>query len=235
MTASNDIESVPKRYTVRHVLNMALAHKREVISAHIIAVIAVLASIPIPLLIPLLIDEVLLDQPGKVVATVGQFFPESLHSPFLYIIALTAVCIVLRLTYLVLNVWQTKKFVCVAKDIIYRIRYQLLNRLKSVAMSEYETLGAGAVSSKFVTDLNTVDQFAGETVSKFLVAALTIVGVGGVLIWLHWQLALFIMFVNPLVIYVTMKIGKKVKELKKKENKSFEKFQQSLYSANSCQ
>jgi len=219
MTASNDIESVPKRYTVRHVLNMALAHKREVISAHIIAVIAVLASIPIPLLIPLLIDEVLLDQPGKVVATVGQFFPESLHSPFLYIIALTAVCIVLRLTYLVLNVWQTKKFVGVAKDIIYRIRYQLLNRLKSVAMSEYETLGAGAVSSKFVTDLNTVDQFAGETVSKFLVAALTIVGVGGVLIWLHWQLALFIMFVNPLVIYVTMKIGKKVKELKKKENK----------------
>ena len=221
-------ESAPERYTVRHVLNMALAHKKELVSAHVIAVIAVLASIPIPLLIPLLIDEVLLDKPGKVVATVGKYFPESLHSPFLYIIVLTVICILLRLTYLLLNVWQTKKFVSIAKDIIYRIRYQLLNRLKSVAMSEYETLGGGAVSSKFVTDLNTVDQFAGETVSKFLVAGLTIVGVAGVLIWLHWQLALFIMFVNPLVIYITMLIGKKVKELKKKENKSFEKFQQSL-------
>jgi len=221
-------ESAPERYTVRHVLNMALAHKKELVSAHFIAVIAVMASIPIPLLIPLLIDEVLLDKPGKVVATVGKYFPESLHSPFLYIIVLTVICILLRLTYLLLNVWQTKKFVSIAKDIIYRIRYQLLNRLKSVAMSEYETLGGGAVSSKFVTDLNTVDQFAGETVSKFLVAGLTIVGVAGVLIWLHWQLALFIMFVNPLVIYITMLIGKKVKELKKKENKSFEKFQQSL-------
>lgn len=221
-------ETAPERYTVRHVLNMALVHKKELVAAHVIAVIAVLASIPIPLLIPLLIDEVLLDKPGKVVATVGKYFPESLHTPFLYIIVLTAICILLRLTYLLLNVWQTKKFVSIAKDIIYRLRYQLLNRLKSVAMSEYETLGGGAVSSKFVTDLNTVDQFAGETVSKFLVAGLTIVGVAGVLIWLHWQLALFIMFVNPLVIYITMLIGKKVKELKKRENKSFEKFQQSL-------
>ena len=228
MAEADSTQMVPERYTVRHVLNMALAHKKELIRAHLIAIIAVLASIPIPLLIPLLIDEVLLDKPGKVVATVGKYFPESLHSPFLYIIVLTIICIVLRLTYLVLNVWQTKKFVSIAKDIIYRIRHQLLNRLKSVAMSEYETLGGGAVSSKFVTDLNTVDQFAGETVSKFLVAALTIIGVAGVLIWLHWQLALFIMIINPLVIYITMLIGKKVKELKKKENKSFEKFQQSL-------
>jgi ATP-binding cassette subfamily C protein len=224
----SSIEPAPERYTVRHVLNMALKHKRELVKAHIIAVLAVLASIPVPLLIPLLIDEVLLDKPGKVVAAVGRFFPESLHTPFLYITVLTAICIVLRVTYLFLNVWQTKIFVGIAKDIIYRIRYQLLNRLKSVAMSEYETLGGGAVSSKFVTDLNTVDQFAGETVSKFLVAVLTIVGVAAVLIWLHWQLALFILFINPLVIYITMLIGKKVKELKKKENKSFEKFQQSL-------
>lgn len=217
-----------KRYTVRHVLNMALLHKKELIAAHIIAIFAVLSSISIPLLIPLLIDEVLLHKPGKVVATINNYFPESVQSPFLYIIVITVVCILLRLTYLALNVWQTKKFVTIAKDIIYRIRYQLLNRLKHVAMSEYETLGSGAVASKFVTDLNTVDQFAGETVSKFLVAALTIVGVAGVLIWLHWQLALFILFVNPLVIYVTMVIGKKVKILKKKENKAFEKFQQSL-------
>ncbi|MFK7815886.1 MAG: ABC transporter ATP-binding protein [Gammaproteobacteria bacterium] len=207
---------------------MALKHKPELVKAHVIAIFAVLASIPVPLLIPLLIDEVLLDKPGKVVAAVGKFFPESLHTPFLYISVLTVICIVLRIVFLFLNVWQTKIFVGIAKDIIYRIRYQLLNRLKSVAMSEYETLGGGAVSSKFVTDLNTVDQFAGETVSKFLVAVLTILGVAAVLIWLHWQLALFILFINPLVIYITMLIGKKVKDLKKKENKSFEKFQQSL-------
>lgn len=228
MTSSIVMDRTPERYTVRHVLDMALVHKRQLVVAHGIAILAVLASIPIPLLIPLLIDEVLLDKPGKVVATISVYFPESMHAPFLYIAVLTGICIVLRMFFLALNVWQTKKFVGIAKDIIYRIRYQLLDRLKHVAMSEYETIGAGAVASKFVTDLNSIDQFAGETVSKFLVAALTIIGVAGVLMWLHWQLALFILFVNPLVIYVTMVVGEKVKTLKKKENKAFEKFQQSL-------
>jgi len=228
MTSSIMTDKAPERYTVRHILNMALVHKRQLVVAHGIAILAVLASIPIPLLIPLLIDEVLLDKPGRVVATISAYFPVSMHAPFLYIAVLTGICIGLRMLHLALNVWQTKKFVGIAKDIIYRIRYQLLDCLKHVAMSEYETIGAGAVASKFVTDLNSIDQFAGETVSKFLVAALTIIGVAGVLMWLHWQLALFILFVNPLVIYVTMFIGKKVKTLKKKENQAFEKFQQSL-------
>ena len=222
------IERPPKQYTVRYILNLALLHKQQLIAAHIIAALAVLASTPVPLLISLLIDEVLLDQPANIVATVNKYFPESLHSPFLYIVVVITVCILLRLLYLAFNVWQTKKFVGVAKDIVCRMRYQLLNRLKSVAMSEYETLGGGAVASKFVTDLTTVDKFAGQTVSKFLVAILMISGVAGILIWLHWQLALFILLVNPIVIYVTMMIGKKVKTLKQKENVTFEKFQQSL-------
>ena len=128
MSSSENHVDKPKSYTLHHVLNMALVHKKQLIAAHIIAILAVLASIPIPLLIPLLIDEVLLDKPGKVVASISRFFPESLHSPFLYIVVLTFVCIILRVTFLALNVWQTKKFVGIAKDIIYRIRHQLLNR-----------------------------------------------------------------------------------------------------------
>ncbi|WP_372834628.1 ABC transporter ATP-binding protein, partial [Pontibacterium sp.] len=42
------------------------------------------------------------------------------------------------------------------------------------------------------------------------------------------QLALFILFLNPVVIYVTMVIGKKVKHLKKDENHAFEIFQGAL-------
>jgi ATP-binding cassette subfamily C protein len=45
---------------------------------------------------------------------------------------------------------------------------------------------------------------------------------------MHWQLALFILLMNPVVIYFTMVMGKKVKSLKRKENSAFEIFQQSL-------
>ena len=49
-----------------------------------------------------------------------------------------------------------------------------------------------------------------------------------VLLWMNWQLALFILLLNPLVIYFTTVLGKKVKDLKKQENSAFELFQQAL-------
>lgn len=222
------MESAPQSYTFSYLLKLALQRRKKLVWANIIAVCAVIASVPIPLLIPLLVDEVLLDKPGKVVATFQENFPADLHGPWLYIGGILIVTVILRVTSVLLNVWQTKKFVGISKQIIFRIRSQLLNRLRFIAMSEFETVGGGAVSSLFVTDLNTVDQFIGETVSKVIVSALTIVGVAVILLWLHWQLALFIMLMNPLVIYFTMTMGKHIKSLKKKENHSFEVFQQAL-------
>lgn len=219
---------MPARYTFKYVIQLALKHRRTLITANIIAIFAVVASVPIPLLIPLLVDEVLLNQPGKVVNAFNQVLPSEAHTPFMYIAGVLLVTVILRVVSVVLNLWQTKKFVGVSKDIIYKIRSQMLERLQSIAMSEYETAGSGTVSSLFVTDLNTVDAFAGETVSKVIVSMLTIVGVAIILLWLHWQLALFILLMNPIVIYFTMAMGKRVKLLKKNENKAFEIFQQAL-------
>ena len=222
------MNSTPEKYTFKYIVDLALKHRKELIIANTIAVLGVIVSVPIPLLIPLLVDEILLDKPGKVVAAFNSVFSSQSHGPVFYIVGILIVTVFLRVSSVGLNVWQTKKFVEIAKDIIYKIRSQLLNRLQLIAMSEYETVGGGAVSSLFVTDLNTVDQFTGETVSKVIVSILTIVGVAVVLLWLHWQLALFILLMNPLVIYFTMVMGKHVKNLKKKENRAFEIFQQAL-------
>ena len=222
------MEQAPNSYSLAYIIKLALRHKRELIKANIIAIIAVAAAVPIPLLIPLLVDEVLLDRPGEVVATIQQVFPFLPQESIYYIGAVTLFTAVLRVISVLLNVWQTRKFVAISKSVIYTVRAQLLRRLRLIAMSEYESMGGGTVSSLLVTDLNTVDQFSGESVSKFLVSMLTIVGVAIVLFWLHWQLAVFILLMNPAVIYFTMKMGSLVKSLKKKENKAFEIFQQAL-------
>ena len=222
------MESAPQQYSFKYILELALQHRKTLMTANIIAVFAVIASVPIPLFIPLLVDEVLLDQPGKVVAAFDSLFSTENLSPLYYIGGILVLTVVLRIVSVLLNVWQTKKFVGISKGIIYRIRSQLLSRLRFIAMSEYETVGSGGVTSLFVTDLNTVDQFAGETISKVVVSVLTIIGVAVVLLWLHWQLALFILLVNPIVIYFTMVMGKRVKSLKKNENRAFEVFQDAL-------
>ena len=220
--------SEPRAYAWPYILGVALEHKRDLITAHLVALLAVLASVPVPLLMPLLVDEVLLEQPGTLVAAMNRIFPESWHGPVLYVGAILLLTIVLRLITLGLSVWQTWKFTLIAKDVVYRIRRQLLQRLQRISMAEYETLGSGAVASHFVTDLNAVDEFVGASVSKTLIAVLSLVGITAVLLWMHWQLALFILFMNPVVIYFTVVLGKKVKQLKKKENSAFELFQQAL-------
>jgi ATP-binding cassette, subfamily C, bacterial len=216
------------KYDWRYIFDVAGEHKREIILANIIALLATIASVPLPLLLPLLVDEVLLNQPGRVIHTINLFVPDAWQVPVLYITVILFITLILRLISLVLNVWQTRQFTIVSKDVIYKIRRALLNRLEKVSMSEYETLGSGTVASYFVTDLGTVDQFVGTTISRFLVAVLSILGVAVVLLWIHWQLALLILLANPIVIYFTMVLGKHVKELKQLENAAFSVFQQAL-------
>ena len=217
-----------KAYDWKYIIEVAKKHKKQLILANIIAIVATLASIPVPLLLPLLVDEVLLNKPGVVVQTINSITPSLWHEPLLYILSILVLTLFLRISSLVLSVFQTRQFTIISKDLIYQIRRSLLSRLNKVSMTEYETLGSGTVTSYFVTDLSTVDEFVGTTVSKLVIAVLTIIGVAIILIIMHWQIAILILFANPIVIYFTKILGKHVKELKKKENSAFAIFQQSL-------
>ena len=217
-----------KAYDWKYIIEGAKKHKKQLILANLIAIVATIASIPVPLLLPLLVDEVLLNNPGVVVQTINSITPSLWHEPLLYILSILVLTLFLRISSLVLSVFQTRQFTIISKDLIYQIRRSLLSKLNKVSMTEYETLGSGTVTSYFVTDLSTVDEFVGTTVSKLLIAVLTIIGVAIILIIMHWQIAILILFANPIVIYFTKILGKHVKELKKKENSAFAIFQQSL-------
>ncbi len=208
--------------------SIAFSHKRELLLANIIALLGALAALPIPLLMPLIVDEVLLEQPAQIVGFIQSITSDDWHGPTTYILMTLVATLVLRLLALIAGVWQNRQFTVIAKDITYKMRKRMLQHLQCIAMSAYETMGSGSVTSHFVTDVNAIDQFIGETVSKFIVAVLMVTGTAAVLLLMHWQLALFIIFMNPIVIWVTLQFGKKVKTLKQRENSAFELFQESL-------
>ncbi|KOR31791.1 ABC transporter ATP-binding protein, partial [Achromatium sp. WMS3] len=215
-------------FTWRELIDMILSHRHELILANIIAIIGALLSVPIPMLIPTLVDEVLLHKPGSMVLLINGVFPASWHSPLLYIGTILAVTLLLRFSSLLMGVWQLRQFTYISKDVIFRMRQSLLQRLERVSMAEYETLGSGTIASHLITDLDAVDHFVGSATSKFLVAFLSILGTALILLWMHWQLALFILLFNPLVIYITMLLGRRVKVFKSKQNLSYQNFQESL-------
>ncbi|MFY0727832.1 ABC transporter ATP-binding protein [Pseudomonas sp. NFX15] len=216
------------RLSWAEIRRLALHHKKSLWIANGVAVLATLCSVPIPLLLPLLVDEVLLGHGDAALKIMNHALPEGWQKAAGYIGLMLVVTLTLRCSALLFNVVQAKLFAGLAKDIVYRIRIRLIERLKRISLGEYESLGSGTVTTHLVTDLDTLDKFVGETLSRFLVAMLTLVGTAGILVWMHWQLALLILLFNPLVIYATVQLGKRVKHLKKLENDSTSRFTQAL-------
>ena len=207
---------------------MATADRSRLVKAHVVALWAAALGVPIPLLMPLLVDEVLLNRPGVTVAWINRVAPLEWQGPVLYIGSLLFATLLLRLASSLLNVWQTWQFTRISKEVVYRLRRRLIQRLERISMAEYEGLGSGQVVTHLVTDLDTLDGFIGSTVARLLVALLSVLGTAAILLWMHWQLALFILFLNPLVIYFTQVLGKRVKALKGRENAAIGVFQQAL-------
>ena len=222
------VKQTSPSYTWKLIYKIALEHKKALLYSHFIAILATVVSVPVPLLMPLLVDEVLLNKPGMAISLINPLFPVEWHLPILYIAVILVTSLLLRIIASIFNIIQARYFSCISKDIIFRIRKNIISHLQTISMSEYESLGTGAVVSYLVKDLDTIDTFIGTTVSKLLVATLTIIGTAAILLWMHWQLGLFILLLNPVVIYFTRVVGSRVKDLKSKENSAYEVFQQSL-------
>ncbi len=215
-----------KGYSFKDLVKQIEKHKKNFIIATLVAILAVAISTPAPLLIPLLVDEVLLKKPGVVTHTIDAVFGKS--EPYFYVLVVLLLTIFLRSMFFILNVFQTKIFKIISKDITYNLRKEVLKHIQKTALSEFETFGSANISSRLIVDIDTIDKFLGVSVSRLIVSVLTVIGVAVVLLLIHWKLALFILFLNPFVIFLTTKIARRVGKLKREENFSFEMFTKAL-------
>ncbi|WP_281950711.1 ABC transporter ATP-binding protein [Nitrosophilus kaiyonis] len=213
-------------YSWKKIFNILKKEKKNFLIAQFLAILATAASVPTPLLMPVLVDEILLNKPGFVVHTIDTFLGAG--SKFYYTSIVLMVVLFLRFTYSFLNIAQNKIFETIAKNITYKIREDVLNHLKKVSMKEYELLGSGSVASRLVTDINTIDSFLSISISRFLISLLSLIGISIVLLFIHWKLAIFILFLNPAVVIFATKLARIVSKLKKEENSAVEMFQKAL-------
>ena len=214
------------RLTLRRVFERIFAYRRQLVAGNVVAILATLVSVPTPLLIPVLVDEVLLHKSDTLTHWIDtHIFP---MQTFGYVVTILLATIFLRFAYTTLGILQTRIFMTISKDVTYRIRTDALSHLERISMKAYETSRSGSVASKLVTDVETIDTFIASTVSRLIVSVLTLVGIAGVLLWIHWGLALFIIVLNPVVIAFTTKLARKVAKLKKAENRAIDAFQSAL-------
>ncbi len=122
-------------YTWHDLLRHVGAHRKALLIANVVALCSVLASIPLPLLMPLMVDEVLLNKPGTLIATMQAIFPPDWYGPALYIGMVLLVTVLLRFIAIAFGVVQTRQFTLIAKDIIFRLHPMDARPATSMAMA----------------------------------------------------------------------------------------------------
>ncbi len=215
-----------EKINLKYIWKLLLNKKKSLLLGQIVTILAILISVPIPLMLPILVDEVLLNKPAFFVNNINEYFGAG--SAFYYISIVTIIVIFLRLFYFIVTVITTKIFTSISKYITFKIREKLITHLKIVSIKEYEGLGSGAISSNLITDVNTLDNFILTSASKFISSVLTLIAVSIVIIAIHPILGMMILVIQPIIMLLSKKISKNVGTLKKEENQSIEEFQDNI-------
>ena len=93
----------PYQYNWAHIFVLALKHRPRLVRANLLAILATVVSVPIPLLLPVLVDEVLLDEAGPVLPVMQAMLPEAWHLPVVYIGLMVVAAFLLRSLSLTFN------------------------------------------------------------------------------------------------------------------------------------
>ncbi|WP_066161140.1 ABC transporter ATP-binding protein [Aliarcobacter skirrowii] len=215
-----------EKISLKYIFKLLLKNKRALLWGQLFTIIGIFISVPIPLLLPLLVDEVLLEKPSFFVNNIDYFFGSG--DAFYYIAIVTVVVILLRFLHFIFGVINSKIFTKISKIVIFDIRVKLLNHLKKVTTNEYETIGSGKIAANLITDVNTLDSFIVNVASKLITSSLTLIAVALIIINIDLVLGLMILFTQPTIAIISRKIAKKTGELKKEENKAIESFQSNI-------
>ena len=214
------------KITIKTIFQLILKKKKILIYGQVITLFAILVSVPIPLMLPVMVDEVLLNKPGLFIGTINSFLGSTTAFNYIFIVAL--VVIFLRFTYYIFTVILTKIFTRISKYVTFMIRERLIEHLQITSMNEYETIGSGAITSNLVTDVNTLDSFIITAVSKVVSSVLTLLAIGIVMLSIDPILGLMILVIQPVIMLLSKKMSKKVGGLKKKENAAISDFQEDI-------
>ena len=215
-----------KHYSLKTLFHYIAAQKRELWLTNLYGILATLLFLPIPIFIPLLIDEVLLDHPGKIIDNIDYWFGQ--QEIWVYIAMTLLSVIILRLLVFLLTNAKTFHATVLTEKINYLLRETILHHLKRVSISEFETLKPGGVASKTIQDVEAVSHFASMLVITLLTATLTVIGIAIIMMWMNWVLALLVFTLNPFFLAFSRIIGKKTGELFRRQNEAYELYNEAI-------
>jgi ATP-binding cassette subfamily C protein len=213
-------------YSYRSLWEQIRSRPGEFWRLNLYGIAATLLLLPVPMLLPLLIDEVLLGHPGRLTEWMGRLTGSG--APWALIAGVTAAVLALRLLAFAASNRRSLYATRISQRVAYALRHRILRHLDRMALSEYERLRTGGVVARTMQDVEQLSAFASQAVTTALSASLMLTGVAGVLFWMEWRLALLVFLLNPLFLGFSKILGRKTGELLRRQHEAYQLYQELL-------
>ena len=123
----------------------------------------------------------------------------------------------------------------VSQWVTHDLRRTLYNHIQRLSLAEYDKTQTGDLISRVTSDINAVQDFINSALLGIIVNVLTLVGMAGVMFYINWRFTLIALSIAPalfaVVYYLTRRIKKASREVRKKESELVSVVQEVLTSA----
>jgi ATP-binding cassette, subfamily B, bacterial len=110
----------------------------------------------------------------------------------------------------------------VSQWVTHDLRRTLYNHIQRLSLAEYDKTQTGDLISRVTSDINAVQDFINSALLGIIVNVLTLVGMAGVMFYINWRFTLIALSIAPalfaVVYYLTRRIKKASREIRKKES-----------------
>jgi ATP-binding cassette, subfamily B, bacterial len=110
----------------------------------------------------------------------------------------------------------------VSQWVTHDLRRTLYNHIQRLSLAEYDKTQTGDLISRVTSDINAVQDFINSALLGIIVNVLTLVSMAGVMFYINWRFTLIALSIAPalfaVVYYLTRRIKKASREVRKKES-----------------
>ena len=184
--------------------------------------------------IKIVIDNILQSKklPGWLVGFVSEAFGQNKLAVLNFAVAAVAAIAVVGAISSYVEKYLTTS---VSQWVTHDLRRTLYNHIQRLSLAEYDKTQTGDLISRVTSDINAVQDFINSALLGIIVNVLTLVGMAGVMFYINWRFTLIALSIAPalfaVVYYLTRRIKKASREVRKKESELVSVVQEVLTSA----
>ncbi|SJZ32223.1 ABC transporter ATP-binding protein [Selenihalanaerobacter shriftii] len=120
-----------------------------------------------------------------------------------------------------LNLYRVRAIFNISQKILLRIRGELHNHLQKLSLDFYEKNLTGKVASRVTNDVKDLQRMIVAGSSRLIQQSLTIIGVIIFLFLMNWRLTLLTISLFPIMLFITTRLGRRLREINKKIQQKF--------------